>query len=476
QNPSHTYQNAGTYTVALTVSNSCGSDAMTRVDYINVTQPSNEQSYAIGDIPITGQVTGDFTSTYSSDNVYEVITEVAYTGHPRKTYSYLEHKWHFKVNAPSWADFNLEAYRPDNSDGDNFLFEYSTDNITFYPLVTVSSSSEQVYNVSLPDGINGDVYIRVTDTDRSWDKSSMDAVYIDEMYIEYSTSPSPPVAEFSASPTSGIVPLDVQFTDLSTNNPVAWNWDFGDGNASNLQNPLHSYANVGTYTVSLTATNEYGNDTVTKTDHITVLEEGMTIHVQNIVVTRTVQGRNCTGIGTIYIYDSNNQPVSNAVVYAIATGPEGGNFNGSTGSDGSVTFTTNKSKNCGGEWCFEVTDVTHDTYPYDPNQNVVTLACESGDSDGPLSRMIPTRFELLQNAPNPFNPVTDIIFGLPEAASVRLEIYNLLGNKVTTLVNGYLPEGYHVINWEASSYSSGIYFYKLTTGKHVFTRRMTLLK
>ena len=80
----------------------------------------------------------------------------------------------------------------------------------------------------------------------------------------------PPVAAFSAAPTSGIAPLTVQFTDASTNDPTAWSWNFGDGGTSDQQHPSHTYNEPGTYTVSLTATNAGGSDTKTKTGHITV--------------------------------------------------------------------------------------------------------------------------------------------------------------------------------------------------------------
>ena len=78
-----------------------------------------------------------------------------------------------------------------------------------------------------------------------------------------------PVANFTGSPTSGTIPLLVTFTDQSSNTPTSWFWDFGDGDTSALQNPMHSYAVAGTYTVSLTATNSAGSDTKSVTDYIT---------------------------------------------------------------------------------------------------------------------------------------------------------------------------------------------------------------
>lgn len=87
-------------------------------------------------------------------------------------------------------------------------------------------------------------------------------------YITASQAASAPVAAFVANATGGTVPLGVQFVDLSTNAPSAWVWSFGDGGTSALQNPVHAYTGAGTYTVTLTATNNGGSSTVTKTDYI----------------------------------------------------------------------------------------------------------------------------------------------------------------------------------------------------------------
>jgi PKD repeat protein len=80
----------------------------------------------------------------------------------------------------------------------------------------------------------------------------------------------PPVAGFTADKTAVATGESIQFTDNSTESPTSWSWDFGDGNNSTSQNPTHSYDTEGTYSVSLTATNEFGSDDVTMTDYITV--------------------------------------------------------------------------------------------------------------------------------------------------------------------------------------------------------------
>jgi PKD repeat protein len=79
-----------------------------------------------------------------------------------------------------------------------------------------------------------------------------------------------PSAEFSCSVQEGPKPLAVQFTDLTLYQPTTWQWDFGDGNTSSSQNPEHTYEQAGVYTVSLSAGNDHGSDTITKTNYITV--------------------------------------------------------------------------------------------------------------------------------------------------------------------------------------------------------------
>jgi Concanavalin A-like lectin/glucanases superfamily/Secretion system C-terminal sorting domain len=92
------------------------------------------------------------------------------------------------------------------------------------------------------------------------------------------------------------------------------------------------------------------------------------------------------------------------------------------------------------------------------------------------STMLPAVFALSQNYPNPFNPVTHFQFALPSATDMRLEIYNTLGQRVATLVDGRMEAGSHVASWDASAHASGVYLYRLTAGDFVETRKLVLLK
>jgi PKD repeat protein len=84
------------------------------------------------------------------------------------------------------------------------------------------------------------------------------------------TPPAPPVADFIGTPTTGDALLNVSFTDESTGVITDWDWEFGDGGTSTLQNPSHIYKDVGDYTVSLTVTGPGGSHTMTKTNYVQV--------------------------------------------------------------------------------------------------------------------------------------------------------------------------------------------------------------
>ncbi len=102
----------------------------------------------------------------------------------------------------------------------------------------------------------------------------------------------------------------------------------------------------------------------------------------------------------------------------------------------------------------------------------------------PISNEIPTKFELFQNYPNPFNPVTKIRFNIPLSRGVSgeagrgvlLKIYDALGREVALLVNEELKPGTYEVEWDAENYSSGVYFYSLTSGKYSNTKKLVLLK
>lgn len=90
--------------------------------------------------------------------------------------------------------------------------------------------------------------------------------------------------------------------------------------------------------------------------------------------------------------------------------------------------------------------------------------------------IIPVEFSLSQNYPNPFNPATTIKFGIPKEVKVTLKIYDILGKEVATMVNKKMEPGYYTYEWNAVSFASGVYFYRLDAGSFVRIKKMVLIK
>jgi len=109
---------------------------------------------------------------------------------------------------------------------------------------------------------------------------------------------------------------------------------------------------------------------------------------------------------------------------------------------------------------------------------VITLSStlvEVGQENGSLLE-IPQSFSLDQNFPNPFNPMTNIEWRMPNVAHVKLSVNDLLGREVATLVNERKEAGRYSVQWDASRFSSGIYIYSLQAGQFQETKRMILMK
>ncbi|HGY92196.1 MAG TPA: PKD domain-containing protein [Planctomycetes bacterium] len=136
----------------------------------------------------------------------------------------------------------------------------------------VRNNTESVF---LPAGTTGSFTVTVTAANIAGDGVPGNADATDQdfalfVYNGSSGGPIAPVADFTGTPTSGMAPLTVAFTDLTTGSASSWSWNFGDGSTSVAQNPTHTYTATGTYTVTLTATGPGGTDSATKANYITV--------------------------------------------------------------------------------------------------------------------------------------------------------------------------------------------------------------
>jgi len=127
--------------------------------------------------------------------------------------------------------------------------------------------------------------------------------------------------------------------------------------------------------------------------------------------------------------------------------------------------------------CFAInnkttTAMTLEAVQVTKTQEHIVLGIEPNTVDS----RIPTEYNLSQNYPNPFNPSTTIKFGLPAQSDVKLVVFDVLGRVVAELQNRKMNAGYHEVMFNASSFSSGIYYYRIEAGDFVEVKKMMLLK
>ena len=267
QNPTVYYNTAGTYDVSLAVTNSEGNDTKTVTNYITVE-----------DTPIS------YCSSQGNNWSYEWISNVQFGLYANSS------------GAAGYTDFTSEMVSMES--GSNVAVSlspgFSGSTYTEYWKVWIdynkngdfTDAGEEVFSgngngsfsgsFTVPAGATGTTRMRVSMKWNAWQTSCETFSYgeVEDYTVEFTTSvPVAPVADFSASATTVAEGAIVNFTDQSTNVPTSWAWTFTGGNpsSSTAQNPSVQYDNAGTYTVELTATNDGGSDTETKTDYITVM-------------------------------------------------------------------------------------------------------------------------------------------------------------------------------------------------------------
>jgi PKD repeat protein len=285
ENPTHTYTGSGSFTVSLTASGPQGSDTETKVNYITLVEPPPVANFSgtptSGDAPLavnfldlsTGNVSswawtfGDGGTasvenpahTYASPGTYTVGLTVTSPGG-----SDVETKTNYitVTEPPLVADFSgtptsgvapLEVDFTDLSSGTiaswSWTFGDGGTSSAQNPSYTYAAAGTYTVALTVAGPLGSDTRTRVD-------------------YVTVSNPP--PTADFVGAPTSGIAPLTVNFTDLSTGTITSRLWDFGDGTTSTHQNPTHLYPNPGVYTVMLSVSGPSGSNSATKFNYITV--------------------------------------------------------------------------------------------------------------------------------------------------------------------------------------------------------------
>jgi len=641
QNPSYTFDNVGTYTVTLTATNAYGSDDEIKINYITVTEPTSGfcDDFNDADFSDWTVISGTWTPSGGQLDGY-IASDKAFIMSPlgNQTDATITVDW-TSLTGGTWTNgivvfgfIDTQNYRvADFRDGANkwYIREFISGTQYNRAVVSETINTNQQYAMEVIIDPGGLVTIKADGATKvSYDFGNVQSGQIglevnqshsqfDNFCVDADTPPPPPpTAEFSGTPTSGDFPLNVTFTDQSTDGPTGWSWTFGDGGTSTNQNPSHTYTAAGTYTVSLTASNAYGSDVETKTNYITVTTpcdppvaefsgtptsgdfplnvtfsdlstntptswswtfgDGGTSTSQNPSHTYTAAG---TYDVTLTATNSCGSDGETKTAYITVTDPGGGSwttitydefesgfgnysdgggdcalYTGGTYShqgsnsiqirdnsgvassfyhtgnynvagytelevefwfmavsmdntkedfwvqyyDGSTWHTVASYARAtdfdNGVFYNKVVNIPSGTYNYPSNAQLRFMCDASGNRDwvyidevefrgfsgtsgvAKATDLIPNEYALSQNYPNPFNPSTQIDFSIPNATYVSLKVYNLLGQEVENLVDGELCAGPHSVTFDATQYSSGIYFYRLETNDYATTRKMVLVK
>jgi len=110
---------------------------------------------------------------------------------------------------------------------------------------------------------------------------------------------------------------------------------------------------------------------------------------------------------------------------------------------------------------------------------LITPSVEDPSSEDPLSNkdiLLPSTFQLSNAYPNPFNPIASINYSLPQNAVVKLNVYDIQGRFIQTVINDFKVSGYYTAKWNASSYSSGVYLIRMDSGDFTQTQKVVLVK
>lgn len=188
-------------------------------------------------------------------------------------------------------------------------------------------------------------------------------------------------------------------------------------------------------------------------------------------------------LGTSHVVSVSNFSFSpNDLDIAVGDDVTWNNISGQHNVDGSAgTYPNNPEffKNgsvSSSNWTYNYIFTVAGDYTYQCNEHTAMVGTITVSSLSIKEPTIPNTFSIYSIYPNPFNPVTNISYGLPEYSNVQITIFDLSGKAVQSLINEFQSSGYHSLDWNANQHPSGVYFVKIIANEYINTKKLILLK
>ena len=507
QNPQWIYHKRGNYNVSLTVFDGYLENTETKEDYIELLNSAPVIQNPINDFSFdedTSNLTIDLNTVFvDPDLLYGDELSFSHSGNSNIQVDIVNGLVAL-TPAPDWFGTENITFTATDDQNDSVSDEVAItiNPINDPPILSITGTFEadedlpsQAYDFSgfcsqtfgetdnLTLSADNSTHIDVTITDfdvvfesntLNWNGTEDITFYLDDNVADrrnsrdvveqtISVTVNPFDADFEADVTSGLLPLEVNFTDLSIPIQIpitSWQWDFeNDGIIdSYLQNPTHTYSEAGLYTVSLTVSDGVNEDTEIKEDYITVVEPLNADFEADITEGDVPLEVNFTDfstgniIGWMWDFDNNGTIDSNEQnpVYIY--------------------------ENVG---VYTVSLIVSDVNSEDTEIKVDYIEVTG---TGSQNTIIPNVTYLFQNYPNPFNPSTTIRYDLCGSGLVQIDIFNIKGQKIITLVDQVQTAGNKSVVWNGlnengSKISSGSFVYKLVfNGKVHSVKKCIMLK
>jgi len=332
---------------------------------------------------VSGTFSGTFLDTHGNDSAVEILTEQTSGGRPAKRTSYLEHKWMIQIQPGTAMTFFANVWAPVSSEGDTFVFSFSTDDENYSDMFTVTTDfdDDSYYVFPLPSNLAGTVYIRVSDTLRaagSYDKGSL---YLDHLFIrtdnEPGTLPLPP----SDASVPGVTPdsIVLGWTDNADNelgfyierSPDGMNdWQqVGSTGPDEVTYTDTGLAPGQMYYYKVQAFNASGFSGFSGITSATTMQAA-TMHIAGLDASAELNRSRWDAIVTITVHDLNTNPVAGVTVQG--SWDTGNTSSCITDAAGQCTAGNTRLKTSVASTNFNITGLIKNGYLYDANSNVQT--------------------------------------------------------------------------------------------------------